>query len=64
MSNPNRFPPFSKGAKGDFLELGIWILPFDGAQGGELVEPFVICYLALEIFYIPTRTEFFQMPFV
>jgi len=25
------------------LELGIWILPFDLAQGGELVEPFVIC---------------------
>jgi hypothetical protein len=25
------------------LEIGIWILPFDLAQGGELVEPFVIC---------------------
>jgi hypothetical protein len=25
----------SKGEKGDFLELGIWILPFDLAQGGE-----------------------------
>ena len=25
------------------LEIGIWILPFDLALGGELVEPFVIC---------------------
>jgi hypothetical protein len=45
------------------LELGIWILPFDLAQGGEsfdfaqdrepverLVEPFVICYLVLGIY--------------
>jgi hypothetical protein len=45
------------------LELGIWILPFDLAQGGESfdvaqdhepvewpVEPFVICYLELGIF--------------
>ncbi len=47
MASPNLFPPFSKGGKGDFLELGIWILPFDYAQGGELVEPFVICYLVL-----------------
>jgi hypothetical protein len=34
------------------LEIGIWILPFDLAQGGELVEPFVICYLVLGIFSI------------
>jgi hypothetical protein len=27
------------------LALGIWNLPFDLAQGGELVEPFVICDL-------------------
>jgi hypothetical protein len=24
------------------LEIEIWILPFDLAQGGELVEPFII----------------------
>jgi len=48
-----------------FLEIGIWILPFDLAQGGEsfdfaqdrepverLVEPFVIWYLVLGIFLI------------
>jgi hypothetical protein len=29
------------------LEFRIWILPFDMAQGGEPVEPFVICYLVL-----------------
>jgi hypothetical protein len=34
------------------LEFGIWILPFDWAQGGELVEPFDICYLMLGISYI------------
>ncbi len=34
------------------LALGIWKLPFDLAQGGELVEPFVICFLVLGIFYI------------
>jgi hypothetical protein len=34
------------------LVLGIWILPFDLAQGGELVEPFVIYYLVLGIFSI------------
>ena len=28
---------------------GHWILPFDVAQGGELVESFVICYLVLGI---------------
>jgi len=26
-------------------------LPFDLAQGGELVEPFVICYLVFGIFF-------------
>jgi len=31
------------------LDIGIWILPFDSAQGGELVEPFVICHLVLVI---------------
>jgi hypothetical protein len=30
------------------LEIEIWVLPFDLAQGGEPVEPFVICYLVLE----------------
>ena len=34
------------------LEIRIWILPFDLAQVGELVEPFVICELVLEIFLI------------
>jgi len=34
------------------LELEIWVLPFDLAQGGELVEPFVICFLVLVIFEI------------
>ncbi len=37
--------PFSIGRKGDFLELGIWIL-------------FVICYLVLGIFYIQKRHYF------
>jgi hypothetical protein len=27
------------------LNIGIWNLPFDLAQGGELVEPFVIWVL-------------------
>jgi len=53
------------------LELGIWILPFDWAQGGEsfdsaqdrepverLVEPFVICNLVLGIFYIQALNYF------
>jgi len=31
------------------LDIGIWILPFDFAQGGELIEPFVICDLELGI---------------
>jgi hypothetical protein len=34
------------------LKIRIWILPFDLAQGGELVEPFVICELVLGIFLI------------
>jgi hypothetical protein len=51
------------GEKGDFLELGIWILPFDLAQGGEsfdfsqdrepverLVELFVIWCLEFFLF--------------
>jgi hypothetical protein len=46
------------------LELGIWILPFDGVQGGEpvenpelveVVEPFVIYFLELVIFSFPKR---------
>jgi hypothetical protein len=32
------------------LNFGHWYLPFDLAQGGELVEPFEICILVLEIF--------------
>ena len=27
------------------LDFGHWLLPFDVAQGGELVEPFEICDL-------------------
>jgi hypothetical protein len=34
------------------LKIRIWILPFDLAQGGELVEPLGICQLVLEIFSI------------
>ena len=34
------------------MEIGIWVLPFDLARGGELVEPFVICHLVLVFFYI------------
>jgi hypothetical protein len=30
-------------------------LPFDLAQGGELVEPFAICVLLFEIFIAETR---------
>ena len=36
----------------DSLEFRIWILPFDFAQGGELVEPFVIWKLVLGILLI------------
>jgi len=31
------------------FELEIWKLTFDLVQGGEPVEPFVICYFVLEI---------------
>jgi hypothetical protein len=31
------------------LEIGIWILPFDLAQGSEIVEPFAFCHLVLGI---------------
>ena len=55
---PNLVSPFSKGGKGDFLEFGIWILPFDWAQGGEPVEPFVICCLVLGIFSIMDTTVY------
>jgi hypothetical protein len=34
------------------LNLGHWNLPFDLAQGGELVEPFEIWFLVLGIFMI------------
>jgi hypothetical protein len=34
------------------FEFGNWGLPFDYAQGGELVEPFEICFLVLGIFMI------------
>ena len=34
------------------LEFDIWILSFDQAQDGELVEPVVICHLMLGIFSI------------
>jgi hypothetical protein len=33
-------------------ELVVWNLPFDMAQGGELVEPFEIWFLVLGIFMI------------
>jgi hypothetical protein len=41
--------PATKQSLFESLMLGIWKLPFDLAQGGELVEPFVICYLELGI---------------
>ena len=54
---PNLFSPFYRGGKGDFLEIRIWILPFDMAQGGELIEPFVIWCLACDEL---SRVEFSQ----
>jgi len=42
--------PFLKGRKENFWGLEIWILPFDWAQGGEPVEPFVICCLVPKTF--------------
>jgi hypothetical protein len=40
---PNLFSSFSKGGKGDFLDIEIWIL-------------FVVCYLVLGIFSIQGST--------
>jgi len=40
------------------LSLGHWDLPFDWAQGGELVEPFEICYLVLGILAIFVNSEY------
>jgi hypothetical protein len=42
-----------------FESLGfrIWDLPFDSAQGGEFVEPFVICDLVLGIYYFLRRNH-------
>jgi len=37
------------------LNFGHWYLPFDLAQGGELVEPFDIWFLVLGIFMIFTE---------
>jgi len=37
------------------LNLGHWNLPFDWAQGGEIVEPFDICFLMLGIFTISLK---------
>ena len=34
----------------EILNLGHWDLPFDLAQGGELVEPFEIWFMVLGIF--------------
>jgi hypothetical protein len=36
------------------LNFGHWNLPFDLAQGGELVEPFEICILVLGDFIFLT----------
>ena len=41
------------------LNLGHWNLPFDLAQGGELVEPFEIWFLALGIFMSFTKQATF-----
>jgi hypothetical protein len=35
---------------GGGLNFSHWDLPFDVAQGGELVEPFVICHLKFDSF--------------
>jgi len=40
------------------LNFGYCYLPFDLAQGGELVEPFVICDLIFEIFIQKERKSF------
>ena len=55
-------PVASQGLFGS-LEFGIWILPFDLAQGGELVEPFDICYLMLGICYIQKLNFYLVIPF-
>ena len=47
------------------LNFGHWDLPFDWAQGGELVEPFDICFLVLVIFIIILeQLNFFNQSFV
>ena len=43
------------------LNFGHWCLPFDLAQGGELVEPFVICDLLFEI-YSTRLLQHFMLP--
>jgi hypothetical protein len=42
------------------LNLGHWDLPFDRAQGGELVEPFDIWFLVLGIFMIHLKQVTFN----
>ena len=45
---PIIWPP-ACGMSATLWVIGGWDLPFDFAQGGEPVEPFVICYLVLGI---------------
>jgi hypothetical protein len=40
----------SKSQPFDYWKIEIWILSFDLAQDGELVEPFVVCFWVLGIF--------------
>jgi hypothetical protein len=40
-----RLAAFQARGGADTIILGHWDLPFDLAQGGELVEPFDICVL-------------------
>jgi hypothetical protein len=49
-----------KGALHGFGHLGFGhsILPFDAAQGGELVEPFRVSDFVLRIFNIKAETPF------
>jgi hypothetical protein len=44
------------------LNLDHWNLPFDWAQGGELVEPFEIWFLMLGIFMILLKQVISEKP--
>ena len=50
-----RLAAFQASGGADTIILGHWDLPFDLAQGGELVEPFEIWFLVLGIFMISLK---------